>query len=279
MVNKTGIYYTLSIVSVVKGIVSSRIFSRLILATILISAFLVGFKTYPALYKEYKQIIYSIDFVILTIFTVEIVLKLISYYPRPLLYFKSGWNVFDFLVTAIFYIPGLGQYTSILRILRVLRVMRLITAIPRLQMLVGALFASIPSMFYIGILLFLQFYLFAIIGNVLFGITDPEHFGNLHLALGTLFQIVTLEGWVEIMKSQQPAWYVVPYFIVFILLGTMIILNLFIGVIMNGFDEVKKDLENEGLNDGSDSVKSELQSLKKQLTQIQVKLDQIIKTS
>jgi voltage-gated sodium channel len=231
-----------------KNITEHRYFINFIIGVILLSALLVGLKTYPDLYRKYSGLFYTVDILILAVFTLEIILKLIAHMPRPLRYFKSGWNVFDFIVTALFYIPGISQYSSILRVFRVLRVLRLVTALPRLQMLVGALLASLPSMFYIGILLFILFYIYAIIGNVLFGATDQLHFANLHVSLITLFQIVTLEGWVEVMRAQQPGWYVIPYFISFILLGTMIILNLFIGVIMNGFDEVKKDLEQEAIN-------------------------------
>lgn len=251
-------------------------FQNSIIAVILLSAVIVGIKTYPGLYETYKLQLYVIDAIILAIFTIEIAIRILSYGARPWKFFRSGWNIFDFIVTAVFYIPGIGEYTAILRIARILRVFRLITTIPRLQMLVGALFHSIPSMGYIGLLLFIQFYVFAVVGNVLFATTTPEHFGNLHLAMLSLFKVVTLDNWGTIMDSAGQHWYVAPYFILFILSGTMIILNLFIGVIMSGFEEVKKEYEEE-LNARShlaDGVT--LESVRTQLTKIQEQLDTII---
>jgi len=114
---------------------------------------------------------------------------------------------------------------------------------------VGALLKSIPSMSYVALLLSVLFYVYAVLGVSLFGRTDPEHFGTLGATALTLFQVVTLEGWADIMRTQiaGPAGAAVSiaYFVSFILLGTMITLNLLIGVIVNGMDEARQDMEDD----------------------------------
>jgi voltage-gated sodium channel len=135
--------------------------------------------------------------------------------------------------------------------------------LPKLQILVGALLKSIPSMSYVGILLFLLFYIYAVIGTFMFGQNDPIHFGSLQVSMMTLFKTITLEGWIDFMNIQVygsnlygyenfPDTVRVPsahpfaapiYFVSFILLGTMIMLNLFIGVIISGMEETNKEEE------------------------------------
>jgi voltage-gated sodium channel len=266
----------ISLSRIARRITEHPVFQRVILGVILFSAALVGVKTYPEVYSANKDLLYGIDSVILAIFTVEVALRILSYGTKPWRYFRTPWNVFDFLITVVFYIPSIGQFASILRIARVLRVLRLVTAIPKLQMLVGALLNSVPSMGYITLLLFIQFYVFAVIGNVLFGMNDPEHFGNLHTSMLTLFQIVTLEGWTEIMKRQGDGLHVVLYFISFILLGTMIILNLFIGVIMSGFDEVKREIDEQERANSQTPAHGDLRAIRAQVDEIRQKLDALI---
>ena len=54
-----------------------------------------------------------------------------------------------------------ASFIAVLRLARILRVFKLVTAVPKLQLLVGALLRSIPSMGYVGVLLFLLFYIYA----------------------------------------------------------------------------------------------------------------------
>lgn len=259
-----------------KNITAHPVFSRIIIGTILFSAFLVGLKTYPEIYTQYKTLLYYLDSIILGIFTVEITLRILAHGSQFVQFFRSGWNIFDFLVTIIFFIPGIGEYSAVLRVARVLRVLRIITTIPRLQILVGALLHSFPSMGYIGLLLFIQFYVFAVIGNTLFAATSPEYFGNLHTSMLTLFQVVTLEGWTEVMRTQGNSWYVVPYFIFFILSGTMIILNLFIGVILSGFEEMRTRYEQEMLIKKRGTANRELLEISTQLDELQKRVRSLV---
>lgn len=222
-------------------------FHRGVVALILLSAVVIGLETDQRLMHRYGSILIGLDRVILGFFVLEIVLRIGARWPQPLSFFRDPWSVFDFAVVAVCLLPVHAEYAAVLRLARVLRVLRLITAVPRLQILVGALLKSVPSMGYVVGLLLLIFYVFAVVGVGLFRAADREHFGTLGAALLTLFQIVTLEGWVDLMKTQlaggAPTWIVVPYFVSFILIGTMVMLNLLIGVIVNGMDEARKETE------------------------------------
>jgi voltage-gated sodium channel len=241
-------------------------FSNFITAVIVAAAVLVGLETYPSIATEYHGAIHYIDKIILWIFVFEVVVKMGAEFPKLHNYFKDPWNDFDFFIVAACFVPGLEKYALVLRLLRLLRVLKLVTALPKLQILVGALLKSVPSMFYVSVLLGLLFYVYACAGVFMFSANDPWHFGDLQTAMLTLFRAVTLEDWTDLMYIQMFGcemypfpdmgasgpqctapegnwWLGMGYFVSFVLLGTMIILNLFIGVIMNGMDEAQKEAE------------------------------------
>jgi voltage-gated sodium channel len=227
-------------------IVESRSFQNLILTAILGAGVVVGLETYPAVMEGYGQLLRTLDWGILYLFAVEILLKIIAHRNKPWEFFRNSWNVFDFVIVLVCFLPLNSHFVAVLRLARILRVLRLVTVLPRLQVLVGALLRSIPSMGYVGMLLFIHFYIYAVIGTFVFGANDPGHFGTLGASLLTLFQVVTLEGWMPIMQVQMAALpgYGPPlYFISFIVVGGMIILNLFIGVIMNSMQESTAEIE------------------------------------
>ncbi len=227
-------------------IVESRSFQNLILTAIIGAGVTVGLETYPAVMEGYGQLLRTLDWGILYLFAVEILLKIIAHGNKPWEFFRNSWNVFDFVIVLVCFVPLNSHFVAVLRLARILRVLRLVTVLPRLQVLVGALLRSIPSMGYVGMLLFIHFYIYAVIGTFIFGANDPGHFGTLGASLLTLFQVVTLEGWVDIMKMQlatSPGYGPPLYFISFIVVGGMIILNLFIGVIMNSMQESTAEIE------------------------------------
>lgn len=222
-------------------------FHSLVVALIIFAGIIVGLQTSPAVVAEHGRLLHVIDWVVLVLFMVELAIRITAHGPRPWRFFLDPWNVFDFLIVAVCVLPLHAEFAAVLRLARVLRVLRLVTALPQLQILVNALLKSIPSMGYVALLLSLHFYVYAVVGVTFFGSHDAEHFGNLGRAALTLFQVVTLEGWVDVMAVQREALGspVLPvlYFISFILLGTMIMLNLLIGVIVNGMDEAREETE------------------------------------
>ncbi len=241
----------------IRKLIKGKSFNYFIFSLILLSAVIIGLETYPDLAKKHYDLLSLVDQLIIALFTIEIALKIISNGKKPWLYFSDPWNVFDFVIVAVCLIPfNDTHYFAVFRILRVLRILRMITVFPKLRLLISALIKSIPSMGYILMLIGVLFYVYAIVGVFLFGATDPMHFGDLHHAFVTLFKILTLEGWTDIMnahifgKSVENNMQIISiwpffYFSSFILIGAMIIMNLFIGVIMNSMEESKKELSQE----------------------------------
>jgi voltage-gated sodium channel len=240
-----------------QNITTSRTFNVFIFSLITFSALLTGIETYPDIASKYHDLIVLLDRLIITCFVIEIGLKIIAKEKKPWLFFSDPWNLFDFIIVAVCLIPSDDtHYFAVFRVLRVLRILRMITFLPKLRLLIGALLKSVPSMGYVVMLIAILFYVYAIVGVFIFGATDPLHFGDLHHTMVTLFKVLTLEGWTDIMNThilgpaseghlQIVSFWPFLYFASFILIGAMIIMNLFIGVIMNSMEESQKELTDE----------------------------------
>jgi voltage-gated sodium channel len=273
-------------------------FQNTITVVILLAGVLVGVETYPSMVHAYGHALHAIDQLILAVFVVEIVVKMGAHGNRPWRYFLDPWNVFDFAIVAVCFMPFDAQGVAVLRLARLLRVLKLVRALPKLQVLVSALLKSIPSMGYISLLLFMMFYLYAVAATTFFGANDPVHFGTLQISMVSLFRTVTLESWTSLMYTQmygcaefgygdhpelctastaQPGL-AVAFFVSFVLLGTMVILNLFVGVIMTGMAEAQaeqRDLERAERAGQAATIEMELDTLHEQLAQIQEQLGRI----
>lgn len=221
-------------------LVNAPAFEYSIIALILINAALLGMGTSPRLVAEYGNLINLGYQIVLGVFIVEALLKMIALAPRSDRYFREGWNVFDFLIIVFSLIPATGQFATIARLARLLRVLRLISTIKQLRLIVEALMRSIPAVGHVMILMSVVLYIYAIIGYQLFNQHDPEHWGNLGISALTLFRVLTLESWTEIMYTAMLlhplAWL---YFLSFVVVGTFVVINLFIAIIINNLDETK----------------------------------------
>jgi voltage-gated sodium channel len=238
-------------------IIGRKLFRGFILFLILFSAVLVSLETYSGIAHTYRNLFHFLDKFIIACFVVEIFLKILAEGKKPWNYFRDPWNVFDFLVVAVCLVPlSDTHYFAVLRVMRIMRILRMVTFLPRLRLIVSALLKSIPSMGYVILLIAILFFVYGVMGVFIFGSSDPTHFGDLHHAMVTLFQIFTLEGWTDIMNIQiygsaaKDGMKIVSlwpflYFASFILIAAVIIMNLFIGIIMNSMEESQKELAQE----------------------------------
>jgi voltage-gated sodium channel len=264
----------------IKQLVEAKPFHHFIVAVIVLAGVVAGLETSPALMERHGALLLGLDHLILGIFVVEALLKMAAHGRRPWLYFADGWNVFDFLIVVICLLPVGGPFAAVLRLARALRLLRLVSALPKLQLLVGALLKSLGAMGYVSLLLALLFYIYAVAGIHLFGAHDPKNFGSLPAAFLSLFRLVTLDNWADLFNSQLPhlpAFKVALYFVSFIILGTMIILNLFIGIIMNSMSEMhaeiaERDRARHERETGAATLEDDLNSLERELSETQTRL-------
>jgi voltage-gated sodium channel len=229
--------------SALHRLLQSKRFQYFIIAVIVLNAITLGLETYPDILARHGILLHGLDRVALAIFTVEIAMKLTAYRLR---FFRDPWNVFDFIIVAVALVPASGPF-AVLRAMRILRALRLISMIKSMRRVVAALLSALPGMGSIATLLILVMYVASVMGTKLFAEASPVYFGSLGKTLFTLFQVMTMEGWADIardiMETKPWAW---VFFLVFILVSTFTVLNLFIAVVVNAMQEtVAADIKAE----------------------------------
>lgn len=218
-------------------LVESAAFQRFIIAVIIVNAITLGLETSSTAMAAAGGLLLALDRTALVIFVVEIALKLFVYRLR---FFRSGWNVFDFTIVAITLAPT-SEGLQVLRSLRILRALRLVSVVPSMRKVVNALLRAIPGMSSVLTLLLLVFYVAAVMSTKLFGASFPDWFGTIGESFYTLFQVMTLESWSmgivrPVMEAYPYAWI---FFVLFILLTTFAVLNLFIAIVVDAMSEVE----------------------------------------
>jgi voltage-gated sodium channel len=253
-------------------------FSAFIIGVIIFNAVLVGLETSHDLLARYGALLEILNIVITAVFVTEIAIRLASYWPRPQAFFRDGWNVFDFVVVGLSLVPAAGSFTTVARVARLLRVVRLVSALPELRLIVGTMLRSFGSMVSIVLLLGLVVYVYAVLGYHLFGAIDPARWGDLGTAVKTLFETMTLEGWLEFQGSvigQVPfAWL---FFGSYILIAVFIVVNLFIAVILNNLETVKAEHAAEAMEkvpepDIDEDLLRRIEAIRVELAELETRL-------
>ncbi len=239
----------------VRALVDDKRFQLTIIWVIVVNAVTLGLETSRTVMTAVGGVLHAVDHVILGVFVTELVLRLYAYGWR---FFRDPWNVFDFVIVAISVIPTSGAF-SVLRALRILRALRLISAVPAMRRVVSGLLAAVPGMASIGALLGLIIYVAAVMATKLFGADSPQHFGDMGTTLFTLFQTMTGEAWPDIardvMAKAPLAWI---FFVIYILVSSFAVLNLFIAVIVSGMEKtVTNDLVEAEEQHAADQARSD----------------------
>jgi voltage-gated sodium channel len=234
-----------------------------IMALILFNAVLLGMETSQTLMAEWGPLIRTLDRACLAVFTIEIALKLVALGPR---FFRSGWNLFDFVIVGVALVPG-AQTFSVLRALRVLRLLRVISVAPRLRRVVEGFVTALPGMGSVFLLMAIIFYIGAVMATKLFAASFPEWFGDLGRSAYSLFQIMTLESWS--MGIVRPVMEVYPYawafFVPFIMVTTFAVVNLLVGLIVNSMQEAHGEEETQRTDAYRDEVLARLRAIEARL--------------
>lgn len=262
---------------IAQKVVSKKSFEYFIIALILLNGVVLGLETSPDIVKQYGDYLLLANDLILAVFVIEAILKITAVAPRFKLYFGDGWNLFDFSVVVLSLIPTTGEFAMIARLARLLRVARLISTIPELRLIVSTLVRSIPSMGHVLLLMSIIFYIYAVAGYHLFHEHDPTHWNNLGLSLLTLFRVVTLEDWTDVMyKAMEMHPLTWMYFVSFVVVGTFVVINLFIAVVINNLEEAKHDaLEELQAPPTRDEIINELKQTQQALAKLQDKLSKM----
>jgi voltage-gated sodium channel len=237
--------------------------TNFVIGVIVFNAILLGMETYPAIMNRAGGLITFLDNLCLTIFVVEIGLKMIAY---RLNFFRNPWNVFDFVIVGIALLPATHALT-VLRALRILRVLRVISAMPRLRRVVEGFISALPGMASVFVLMGLVFYIGSVMATKLFSEEFPQWFASLGDSAYSLFQIMTLESWSmgivrPVMEIYPQAW---MFFVPFILLTTFAVVNLLVGLIVNSMQDAHHEEDVASTDAYRDEVLMRLEAIEQHL--------------
>ncbi|MFC4530638.1 ion transporter [Sphaerisporangium dianthi] len=228
----------------VRHVLESTWFQRAIISVIVVNAATLGVETSAEATASYGALLHVVDHAALYVFVAELLAKVYVYRARFVL---DPWNLFDTVIVVVSFLPTAGGL-SVLRALRIMRALRLISVVPSLRRVVAALLTAVPGMTSIAVLLGLVLYVASVMATKLYGATAPEYFGDLPTSLFTLFQTMTGDGWSDINRrimEQHPSSWV--FFVVFVLICTFVVLNLFIAVVVSAMEEEhQREREQDG---------------------------------
>lgn len=263
-----------------QNIRDNKIFELFVIGVIIFSSLMIGVRTYE-LHPLLDGGLRFLDYAVTLFFLLELSIRMAAE-ERFKDFFKKGWNIFDFIIVAVSLIPlDDSQYALVARMLRLFRVMRLISFIPELRVLVNALISAMPRMGYVALLMFIIFYLYAVIGNILFGALNPVLWGDLGVSLLTLFRVATFEDWTDVMYEAMTlydlSWI---YFITFIFFSAFVFLNMMIGIVVEVLDEEHKKMEAENMKGSIADEKSAKESyenrIESEISALHQKLDLLL---
>ena len=253
---------------------SNRLFELFIILVIIASALLIGVKTYQ-LPSWVKPLIDGLDLLITLIFLVEISIRFLGE-PQKRAFFRNGWNVFDTLIVFISLIPIDDTDSALVaRLVRVFRVLRMVSIVPELRLLLNSIISALPRLGYVAALIFIIFYIYAAAGSLFFDRINPELWGNISIAMLTLFRVMTFEDWTDVMYETMDVYpWSWIFYLTFIFLTTFAFLNMVIGIVVSVLEEEQSKLDTEDPNRTSlANLKDELTEIKTSLRAIERRLD------
>ncbi len=219
-------------------VADSRPFTAAVLVAILANAVVLGLETYDGIRADAGGLLDTLNDVFLGVFVVELVIRIGAFGSRPQGFFRSGWNVFDFVVVAASFAPGLRENATLLRLARLARVVRVIRILPDLRLLVTAMARSLPGVASLGVLTVVLLYVYGIVGWLIFDDHDPERYGTVGEAMLTLFVMLSLENLPQnIDMGLELSTWTVLYFVSYTLIAAFLIFNLLIGVVINSLEQ------------------------------------------
>jgi voltage-gated sodium channel len=221
-------------------IVYSQTFELCIAGIIFLNAVALALLTIPGIDAATRESLERFDQAALWIFVAELVVRMISYGSKPWNFFKTGWNVFDFIIIGLS--PFLANQTLILRLLRIFRLIRIFRFLPEVRVLTRSITRSLPPLMSMSVLIFLALFIYGMAGVYLFGDEMPEQWGDITAALTSLFILLTLEEFaIYLVDGLAVSPWALPYYVSYVFVIVFTILNVLIGVVLNAMDEARQE--------------------------------------
>nr|WP_221218701.1 MULTISPECIES: ion transporter [unclassified Mycolicibacterium] len=223
-----------------RRLIANPIFETAIVVVIVINATMLGLETFDSVAAGYHGAFDVLYNVILAVYVIELLIRFTAVGWNAREFAKSHWNVFDFVVIAASFLPGLRSTAMLLRLVRLARIVRIIRFLPDLRVVIGAIARSIPGVASLAAATALLIYIYGMLGWVLFSNHDPDHYGNIGRAMLTMYIMLTLENLPDnVEMGLQISPWTVLFFISYTVILSFLVFNLFIGIVLNSMEEAR----------------------------------------
>jgi voltage-gated sodium channel len=216
-------------------------FEFFVIAVIIANATALAILTYDNVSPEVVAVATVIDRVALIFYTVEVVLRIVSYGTKPWMFFRNPWNVFDFLIVVL--IPFLDGGTVIFRLVRLLRILRIFRFLPEARILMLSMIKSVAPLASLGVLIGFLMFIYAMAGVYLFGEQAPDKWGDIGTAMVTLTVMLTLENFPDsFLGGLAITPWALLYFLSYMFFIVFTVLNILIGIVITAMDQAREEV-------------------------------------
>jgi voltage-gated sodium channel len=221
-------------------LVYSQPFELFIAGIILLNAIALALLTMPNIDGDARSSLIRFDQIALWVFFAELIARMISYGSKPWMFFKTGWNVFDFIIIGLS--PLFAGQTLLLRLLRIFRLIRIFRFLPEVRILTRSITRSLPPLMSMSVLIFLALFIYGMAGVYLFSEEMPDQWGDITAALTSLFILLTLEEFANyLVDGLEVSPWALPFYVSYVFIIVFTILNVLIGVVLNAMDEARAE--------------------------------------
>ncbi|AWB69004.1 ion transporter [Saccharobesus litoralis] len=248
---------------------SNKAFELFVIGVIVVSALLIGAKTYT-LPQSVVDATIALDYFITLFFLVEITIRFIAEQNKKR-FFHSFWNTFDTLIVVVSLVPIDNSEMAVVgRLIRVFRVLRMVSIIPELRILLTSLVKALPQLGYVMLLMFIIFYIYAAVGSTLFHHINPDLWGDITISLLTLFRVMTFEDWTDVMYETMEVYSLSwIYYLTFIFLSAFAFLNMVIGIVVNVMEQEHAKARADKLKENGQTEVT-MQDLQQQIAELKM---------
>jgi len=222
-------------------IMYGNVFEGIVIAVIIANAASLAALTFADLDPRVAAAAIAIDRFAIIFYTVEVALRIVSYGTRPWMFFRNGWNIFDFLVVVA--IPFLNGGTVIFRLVRLLRILRIFRFLPEVRILMISMIKSVAPLANLALLIGFLMFIYAMAGVYLFGDANPERWGDVGQAMITLTIMLTLENFPDtFLGGLEVTPFALLYFLSYMFFIVFTVLNVLIGIVLTAMDQAREEV-------------------------------------
>ena len=205
-----------------KKLVTGKNFDLFIMSIILADAVVLGMMTTDFFRERFEQGLFLLDRLFMGIFIVEMIMKI---YAERRDFWKSGWNVFDFVIVAVSSVPAASAFI-IIRCFRLFRMFKYLYQASGINNIISTFLLLLPVFASFLAVFAVFFYVFSIIAVSLYGDIFVE-FATLGASMQVILQTFTMDGWAagiarQVMRIFPQAWifFATQKIVLFLLLGS-----------------------------------------------------------